>query len=351
MRIDLHTHSTASDGTDTPAELVRNAAAAGLDVVALTDHDTVARARRGRSPRCPPGSPWSPAPSCPAGSTASSLHMLAYLFDPDEPELLARARAGTGRPGAAGPGMVAKLQRAGRARHLGAGRADRRRRLGRAAAHRHRAGRAGRRARPSRDAFTQEWLADGGRAYVEKHETRPLRGAPAGQGRRRGRRLRAPAGRQARPVRAGVRDRRAGRGRSRRHRGRPHGPRRADTRARLRGLAADLGLLATGSSDYHGSRKTCRARRVHDRPRGVRRDHRAAATGAFPVPGGRRTPASRRSPHPLSPARSPARPSSAARARPSKASSACSTSPSSAPSSSPSSSSWIPPGSPRSSSP
>ena len=41
MRIDLHTHSTASDGTDTPAELVRNAAAAGLDVVALTDHDTV----------------------------------------------------------------------------------------------------------------------------------------------------------------------------------------------------------------------------------------------------------------------------------------------------------------------
>lgn len=41
MRIDLHAHSTASDGTDTPAELVRNAAAAGLDVVALTDHDTV----------------------------------------------------------------------------------------------------------------------------------------------------------------------------------------------------------------------------------------------------------------------------------------------------------------------
>ncbi|WP_037841097.1 PHP domain-containing protein, partial [Streptomyces sp. NRRL WC-3549] len=41
MRIDLHTHSTASDGTDTPAELVARAAAAGLDVVALTDHDTV----------------------------------------------------------------------------------------------------------------------------------------------------------------------------------------------------------------------------------------------------------------------------------------------------------------------
>lgn len=40
--IDLHTHSTASDGTLTPAEIARAAAAAGLKAVALTDHDTVA---------------------------------------------------------------------------------------------------------------------------------------------------------------------------------------------------------------------------------------------------------------------------------------------------------------------
>ena len=40
MRIDLHTHSTVSDGTESPAEVVRAAHAAGLDVVALTDHDT-----------------------------------------------------------------------------------------------------------------------------------------------------------------------------------------------------------------------------------------------------------------------------------------------------------------------
>jgi len=39
MRIDLHTHSNRSDGTDTPTELVENAKAVGLDVVALTDHD------------------------------------------------------------------------------------------------------------------------------------------------------------------------------------------------------------------------------------------------------------------------------------------------------------------------
>ena len=42
VRIDLHTHSSASDGTQSPAELVQAAADAGLDVVALTDHDTTA---------------------------------------------------------------------------------------------------------------------------------------------------------------------------------------------------------------------------------------------------------------------------------------------------------------------
>jgi len=38
---DLHTHSTASDGTHSPADVVRLAAAAGLDTLALTDHDTL----------------------------------------------------------------------------------------------------------------------------------------------------------------------------------------------------------------------------------------------------------------------------------------------------------------------
>jgi predicted metal-dependent phosphoesterase TrpH len=42
MRFDLHTHSRVSDGTDDPAELVRRVGVAGLDGVALTDHDTLA---------------------------------------------------------------------------------------------------------------------------------------------------------------------------------------------------------------------------------------------------------------------------------------------------------------------
>ena len=58
MRIDLHTHSSASDGTDPPAEVVRRARERGVDVVALTDHDTVAghagaRAALSRALRAP----------------------------------------------------------------------------------------------------------------------------------------------------------------------------------------------------------------------------------------------------------------------------------------------------------
>ena len=41
-RIDLHTHSTASDGSMSPSELIRHAASCGLRAVALTDHDTTA---------------------------------------------------------------------------------------------------------------------------------------------------------------------------------------------------------------------------------------------------------------------------------------------------------------------
>ena len=40
--IDLHTHSTASDGTDSPAEMVLHARSAGLEALAITDHDTFA---------------------------------------------------------------------------------------------------------------------------------------------------------------------------------------------------------------------------------------------------------------------------------------------------------------------
>jgi len=95
VRIDLHTHSRASDGTQTPAELVTAARDVGLDVVALTDHDTTdgwdeaAAAARDVGVALVRGTEVS------ARSRGVSVHLLSYLQDPEHPALadeLARAR-------------------------------------------------------------------------------------------------------------------------------------------------------------------------------------------------------------------------------------------------------------------
>lgn len=93
MRIDLHTHSTASDGTDSPAELMAAAAAAGLDVIALTDHDTTAGwdaalAARPDGLTVVPGVEFSCLRIEPDGRRVS-LHLLAYLLDPGDVALQA----------------------------------------------------------------------------------------------------------------------------------------------------------------------------------------------------------------------------------------------------------------------
>ena len=97
MRIDLHTHSSVSDGTESPAELLATARAAGLDVIALTDHDTtagwaLAAAARPQGLAVVPGMEL----SCRWFSEDQppiSVHLLAYLFDPVHPGFAAeRAR-------------------------------------------------------------------------------------------------------------------------------------------------------------------------------------------------------------------------------------------------------------------
>jgi len=85
MLIDLHTHSDASDGTDSPAELVRCAAAAGLDVLAITDHDTTGGWAEAAAARPPSmglirGSEFST--QVLKDGHATSIHLLGYLFDP-----------------------------------------------------------------------------------------------------------------------------------------------------------------------------------------------------------------------------------------------------------------------------
>ena len=88
MRIDLHTHSTASDGTESPEQVVRAGADAGLDVLALTDHDTtVGWAAAGRA-GAEVGVTVVPGMELSCSFRGVSLHVLAYLFDPEAPQLL-----------------------------------------------------------------------------------------------------------------------------------------------------------------------------------------------------------------------------------------------------------------------
>ncbi|KOU55217.1 phosphoesterase [Streptomyces sp. MMG1533] len=277
----MHTHSTASDGTDAPAELVRNAAAAGLDVVALTDHDTT-RGYAEAIAALPEGLTLVTGAELSCRIDGVSMHMLAYLFDPEEPALLAERELVRDDRVPRARAMVARLQEQGVpvtweqvARIAGDGSVGRPHvatalvELG---------------VVPTvNDAFTPDWLADGGRAFVEKHETDPfealrlIKGAggvavfahPGAS--KRGRTV--PESAIAEMAAAGLDGIEV-----------DHMDHDPDTRARLRGLAKELGLLTTGSSDYHGSRKTCVLGEYVTDPE-VYGEITRRATGAFPVPG------------------------------------------------------------------
>ncbi|MFH9178218.1 PHP domain-containing protein [Streptomyces albogriseolus] len=281
MRIDLHTHSTASDGTDTPAELVRKAAAAGLDVVALTDHDTT-RGHAEAVAALPQGLTLVTGAELSCRLDGVSMHLLAYLFDPEEPALLAERELVRDDRVPRAKGMIAKLNALGVpvtweqvARIAGDGSVGR----PHVASALVELGVVG----SVSDAFTPEWLADGGRAYVPKHETDPFEAVrlvknaggvtvfahPAAV--KRGRTV--PESAIAELAAAGLDGIEV-----------DHMDHDPDTRTRLRGLAGELGLLVTGSSDYHGSRKACVLGEFSTDPE-VYGEITRRATGAFPVPG------------------------------------------------------------------
>jgi predicted metal-dependent phosphoesterase TrpH len=86
-RIDMHTHSTASDGTDSPSELVAAARAGGVDVLAITDHDTTSGWAEAATALRPGmslvrGSEFSCVSATGRGGRPVSVHLLGYLFDP-----------------------------------------------------------------------------------------------------------------------------------------------------------------------------------------------------------------------------------------------------------------------------
>jgi 3',5'-nucleoside bisphosphate phosphatase len=253
VRIDLHTHSSASDGTDSPAELVRKAAAAGLDVLALTDHDTVAGHAEAAA-ALPAGLTLVTGAELSCRVEGISMHMLAYLFDPEEPELarerelvrtdrFRRGRAIVERCRALGAPITWEQVR----RIAGEGAVGR----PHIASALVEAGVVG----GVDEAFTDAWLANGGRADVRKHELDPfhalrlIRGAggvavfahPGAAKRGAVVSEQVIAGLAAEGLFGLEVD---------------HADHPPETRERLRALSAELGLRTTGSSDYHGSRKT-----------------------------------------------------------------------------------------------
>jgi predicted metal-dependent phosphoesterase TrpH len=256
MRIDLHTHSAVSDGTDAPAALVAVARQSGLDVVALTDHDTTggwdaAAAARPAGLTLIPGMEM----SCrwmPPGRRPVSVHLLAYLFDRHHAGFAAeRGRLRTERLGRAerivdalvAGGHEVSWERIVTARDGGVvGRPHIARALVEAGAV------------DSVDHAFATLLHHTSPFYVAKADTdvleaialvRAAGGVPVfahGLATKRGRVVgddavvaMAAAGLLGLEV--------------------DHPDHRPDERAHLRGLAEDLGLLVTGSSDYHGDNK------------------------------------------------------------------------------------------------
>jgi predicted metal-dependent phosphoesterase TrpH len=248
MRADLHVHSSASDGTDPPAEVMRRAARAGLDVVALTDHDTVA----GHAEAAAAAGPVTLLPGMELSCRLDgrSLHLLAYVFDPDQPDLAAeltrirddrvlRARAMVDR--LAGLGVdVSWEQVAAIAGQAVVGRPH----IARAMAD------SGAIATP-REAFTRDWIADGGRAYVGRYALDPVRaiglvreagGVSALAHPRAGRDTWVTNEQISGLAAVGLAGLEVF-----------HPDQSEAERARLIALAHDLGLAATGGSDDHGS--------------------------------------------------------------------------------------------------
>jgi 3',5'-nucleoside bisphosphate phosphatase len=170
-RIDLHSHSTASDGTDPPAEVMRRARAAGLDVIALTDHDTLAGHAKARG-ALPPGLALVPGMELSCRLDGHSVHLLAYHVDPAHAGLAEQLHAITTDRLRRARDMVDKLRELGvditweQVAAIAGDGVVARPHIARAMVA------AGAIARPDQ-AFTPEWIGAGGRAYVSRYALDP----------------------------------------------------------------------------------------------------------------------------------------------------------------------------------
>lgn len=114
MRLDLHTHTTCSDGTLTPAELVAAAHAGGLDAVAVTDHDTAAGVAAARAAAAATGGPRVVAGTeltCSLGG--AEVHLLGYGIAPGHEAIATFAAKGAALRVERMAAMVGRLNRLG----------------------------------------------------------------------------------------------------------------------------------------------------------------------------------------------------------------------------------------------
>jgi 3',5'-nucleoside bisphosphate phosphatase len=281
VRADLHNHSSVSDGTEPPAVVIRRAAEAGLDVVALTDHDTLA-GRREAASALPQGLTLVPGSELSCRLDGHSVHMLAYLFDPENDALagemaeiresrLHRARA-----------MVRKLNELGvplaweQVSEIAGGGVVGRPHIARAMIE---AGVVS----SIDEAFTPEWIGPGGRAHVSRYALDPAKAirlvrAAGGvtvlahpRGVTRGWQI--PDEVIADLAAAGLTGIEIN-----------HPQQNEQERGRLAELAARLGLVGSGGSDDHGALTGFRIG-TEVAPDGGYERLMARATGAAPVTG------------------------------------------------------------------
>jgi 3',5'-nucleoside bisphosphate phosphatase len=246
----MHSHSNASDGTDPPAEVMRRARGAGLDAIALTDHDTLAGLDAAR-PALPPGLALVPGMELSCRLDGHSLHLLAYHVDPAHPGLAAQRQAISTDRLRRGREMVARLRELGvdvtweQVAAIAGDGVVGRPHIARAMVD------AGAIASPDQ-AFTADWIGPGGRAYVSRYALDPEQAV----------RLVSAAGgvtvlaHPGAPQRGWVigdevieRLARAGLGGLEV----AHPDQDDAQRMRLATLAAALGLVSSGGSDDHGS--------------------------------------------------------------------------------------------------
>jgi predicted metal-dependent phosphoesterase TrpH len=251
--IDLHAHTTFSDGTFTPEQLVDLARERGLTTLAVTDHDSTeglsrafAAAEANGDPDIVPGVEFSTV------RDGHGIHVLAYWMRLDDEDFQGELRRLRDDRFRRGEQTVAKLRELGypitfeRVKEIAEGKNIVRPHVAQALVE------AG--VVPTiKDAFTPELIAEGGRAYVEKHALDPVEalGLIKDAG---GLVVVAHPGlfREALGVPDHVIEELADAGLDGIEAAHPDHPPEAETR--YREMAGRLGLVATGSSDCHGTR-------------------------------------------------------------------------------------------------